>query len=84
ESIFETSAAELPGAVGRDRERGEFVLVIDAPPTAAAEDDVDETTRRWLAALAGELPASRAAAVAAKATGRPRQALYKLLTGGEA
>lgn len=81
ESIFETSAAALPGVVGRDGERGEFVLVVDAPPPAAAADDaIDETTRRWLVALAGELPASRAAALAAKVTGRPRQALYKLLT----
>jgi 16S rRNA (cytidine1402-2'-O)-methyltransferase len=80
ESVFETSAAALPGAVGRDGERGEFVLVVDAPPPAAADDAIDETTRRWLVALAGELPASRAAALAAKVTGRPRQALYKLLT----
>jgi 16S rRNA (cytidine1402-2'-O)-methyltransferase len=41
--------------------------------------EVDALTRRWLAALAEALPASRAAALAARVTGVPRDRLYALL-----
>jgi len=79
--LFETvqacPAGELPAAVGAAA-RGEYVLLVDAAQPAAAE--VDAVTRRWLAALAEAMPASRAAAVAAKASGVPREQLYALLT----
>jgi hypothetical protein len=39
---------------------------------------VDAATRRWLEALLNELPPARAAAIAAKASGRPRDELYRL------
>jgi hypothetical protein len=55
------------------------VLLVDAAGAAAA--DVDAVTRRWLAALAEVLPASQAAAVAAKASGVPRERIYTLLAG---
>jgi len=54
------------------------VLLVDATDAVAA--DVDAVTRRWLAALADVLPASQAAALAAKASGAPREQLYALLS----
>jgi 16S rRNA (cytidine1402-2'-O)-methyltransferase len=80
ESIVQTTAAELPRAVAAEGGRGEFVIVVDAMAPAAPDPQaLDEAGRRWLRALAGELPAARAAAVAAKATGLPREALYRSL-----
>ncbi len=77
ETILACTADRLPEAVGSEP-RGEYVLLIDAADEAAA--DVDAVTRRWLAALAEVLPASRAAALAAKVSGVPREQLYSLLT----
>lgn len=79
--LFETlqvcRAHELPAAIAAQA-RGEFVLLIDAAEQASPAE-VDATTRRWLAALAEVLPASRAAALAAKVSGVPRAQLYALL-----
>jgi len=68
-----------------DRERGEFVLVVDAPNpyerAAAVTADID----RWLAELVRELPPARAARVVASVTGVPRDRLYEramFLKGG--
>ena len=62
-----------------NRERGEFVLAIDAP--AAAGDAVEAApgvdVRRLLAALLEELPPPRAARAAAAATGLSRDDLYR-------
>jgi len=77
ETILACRADRLPEAVGSEP-RGEYVLLIDAADEAAA--DVDALTRRWLAALAEVLPASRAAALAARVSGVPREQLYALLT----
>jgi len=77
ETILACRADRLPEAVGSEP-RGEYVLLIDAADEAAA--DVDAVTRRWLAALAEVLPASRAAALAARVSGVPREQLYALLT----
>jgi 16S rRNA (cytidine1402-2'-O)-methyltransferase len=57
-------------------ERGEYVVLVDAGQEQAA--DVDAVTRRWLEALLQELPPSKAAAIAARASGRPRDELYRL------
>jgi 16S rRNA (cytidine1402-2'-O)-methyltransferase len=78
ESLQACRASELPAIVGADP-RGEYVLLIDAAGSAPGE--IDAVTRRWLSALAGELPASRVAAVAAKASGLPRALLYAGLAG---
>ena len=40
--------------------------------------DIDPSVARWLTALLEEMPPSRAAAIAAKASGQPKQALYAL------
>lgn len=76
ETLLACRAGELREAIGTDP-RGEYVLLVDAAEAAPAE--VDAVTRRWLAALAEALPASRAAALAAKASGVPREHLYALL-----
>ncbi|MGZ8253635.1 MAG: 16S rRNA (cytidine(1402)-2'-O)-methyltransferase [Burkholderiaceae bacterium] len=74
ETIEVHRGADL-GSLDAD-ERGEYVVLVDASEEAAA--DVDAVTRRWLEALLQELPPARAAAVAAKASGQPRDALYRL------
>lgn len=65
-----------------NRQRGEFVLVVQGA-AAASEADTPEN-RRLLAALLSELPVSRAVVVAAKLTGLRKKPLYDLaLTLGE-
>lgn len=70
-------AGELRQAIGAEP-RGEYVLLVDAVEAAVA--GIDALTRRWLAALAEVLPASRAAALAAKVSGVPREQLYAVLS----
>ena len=64
--------------------RGEYVVLVDAAPETTPDEaaQIDASTARWLAALATALPASKAAAVAAKASGLPRALLYAALTRG--
>jgi 16S rRNA (cytidine1402-2'-O)-methyltransferase len=57
-----------------NRERGEFVLLVDAAPTATRAPAFD--AERLLRALLDELPPARAARVAAAATGLARDALF--------
>ena len=61
-----------------DRQRGEFVLIVDACPTANRSEAAGITpdVERWLALLAHELPPARLARIAAAATGIPRDILY--------
>ncbi len=81
ETITRLPLAEAPAwfAAEPHRDRGEFVLIVDAPgspvaadPAAAVSPEVD----RWLAALVAELPPARAARVAAAATDLPRDVVY--------
>ncbi len=62
------AAAETP--------KGEIVVCV-GPPQQAAEEPAD--VDRLLLSLAAEMPASKAAAEAARMTGRERQALYRRL-----
>jgi 16S rRNA (cytidine1402-2'-O)-methyltransferase len=77
--LFEESRtaplAELRAWLAADanRSRGEFVLVIEG---AAAEAPDTAEAERVLRLLLVELPASRAARIAAAITGVPRDALY--------
>jgi len=57
-----------------DRQRGEFVLVVE--PAAAQEADAGAADP-LLRVLLGELPPNQAARLAAKATGMARQTLYR-------
>lgn len=63
-------------AADANRERGEFVLIVDAPTSAAIATGVPADAAAWLDALARELPPARAARVVAERTGVPREALY--------
>jgi 16S rRNA (cytidine1402-2'-O)-methyltransferase len=82
---FETIAAmPLADAVAwmaadANRQRGEFVLMIDAP-SAPAEPSLSDALR-WVDALAGEMAPARAAHVVARMTGAPRDVLYRHATG---
>jgi 16S rRNA (cytidine1402-2'-O)-methyltransferase len=60
-------------AADANRQRGEFVLVVSAPPPRAG---MDAETERVLAALLAELPVKQAAKLAATITGQPKNALY--------
>lgn len=59
-----------------ERERGEFVLLVERASAARATDHAE--AQRVLEALLEELPASRAAALAARMTGMRRRDLYEL------
>ena len=78
ETIASMPLAAAPAWLAGDpnRERGEFVLIVDAPPPAAGEAALDAAALRWLVALLEELPPSRAARVVAAVTGAPRADVY--------
>ena len=60
--------------------RGELVLLVaGAPPAAAAPSGDRELLRRCLPLLLKELPPTRAAAIAARLTGVPRDEIYAQL-----
>jgi 16S rRNA (cytidine1402-2'-O)-methyltransferase len=80
ETAVSVTAGELVAHVADKEPRGEYALVIEPAPATPALVDLDDTARRWLAALAEALPPSRAAAVAAQATGIPREVLYREIT----
>ena len=65
-------------AADANRERGEFVLIVDAAgeKTREMEDTLSADAERWLCALLTELPPSRAARVVSTVTNVPRHAVY--------
>lgn len=82
EEIARLSFAEADAwfAADANRERGEFVLVVDAAERSevAPEAVVDPAAEAWLAALVAELPPAAAARVVAAMTGVSRERLYAL------
>lgn len=69
-------------AADADHRRGEFVLVLHAAPAgsaaqAAPQAALGASTERLLAVLLDELPLKQAVALAARATGQPRNAVYE-------
>ena len=79
ETIAAMPLADAPAWLAADpnRERGEFVLIVDVPGVSAAPPaGLDADGERWLAALLEELPPARAARVVAAVTGAPREAVY--------
>lgn len=77
EEMRRGTLAELAAAyAAADTPKGEIVICVGPPEPAQDEpEDID----RLLLSLAAEMPASRAAAEAARMTGRERQALYRRL-----
>jgi len=75
EQIERMPLADAPDWLAADanHQRGEFVLVVSAPPP---REGMDAETERVLAALLAELPVKQAARLAAEITGQPKNALY--------
>jgi 16S rRNA (cytidine1402-2'-O)-methyltransferase len=72
--------AELPAWLAADdsRSRGEFVLVLHAADTPAADPGaIDPQALRTLELLLAELPLRQAVGLAAAITGAPRNGLYE-------
>jgi 16S rRNA (cytidine1402-2'-O)-methyltransferase len=65
-------------AADANRERGEFVLIVDAPLPAdeARPRQLDADAEAWLRALLAELPPARAARVVAARLSLPRDVVY--------
>jgi 16S rRNA (cytidine1402-2'-O)-methyltransferase len=78
EEVARTTLREADAwfAADPNRERGEFVLVVDAAEPRDEDTALDAESERWLAALLDELPPSAAARVAARVTGVARDRLY--------
>ena len=78
ESIETLPAEALPAWLDADaaRRRGEFVLVLHGQPATAPSAAASATTERLLVALLAALPLKQAVALAAEASGAPRNALY--------
>jgi 16S rRNA (cytidine1402-2'-O)-methyltransferase len=76
EEIHRCPLADAPAWLAQDnnRQRGEFVLLLEAAP--AAEDDTGEADR-VLQILLAELPLKQAASLAAQLTGQKKNALYE-------
>ncbi|MGN5476057.1 16S rRNA (cytidine(1402)-2'-O)-methyltransferase [Cupriavidus basilensis] len=75
------SVAEAPAwlAAEATRAKGEFVLVVEGAAASEADDGApDAEAQRVLSLLLAELPAKRAAKLAAAITGASTDALYKL------
>lgn len=81
ESITTMAAAEAPGWLAADpnRGRGEFVLVLHAQDSAApqATDALPADAERVLRVLLAELPVKQAVSLAVTLTRSPRNALYQ-------
>lgn len=79
EEIHSAPLGELRGWLDADaqRRRGEFVVLVQGAPAVDHAVDTPET-RRLLTALLEELPMGRAVALAVKASGLQRKALYAL------
>jgi 16S rRNA (cytidine1402-2'-O)-methyltransferase len=79
---FETISAHMASELAAlpVEERGEYVVLVDAPPALISNEsaDIEPAVAHWLTVLLEEMPPARAAAIAAKASGQPKQALYAL------
>jgi 16S rRNA (cytidine1402-2'-O)-methyltransferase len=62
-------------AADSNRQRGEFVLLVEGAPAAADSDDIE--VERILSILLAECSVKQAAALAARITGQKKNALYE-------
>ena len=78
ETFISGSVAEVLAAVRADanQTRGEMVLVLHPPETAAA-NELNDQARHIMSLLAAELPPKKAAALAAEISGANKKALYE-------
>lgn len=78
ENLHECTLADAAAWLAADsnRQRGEFVLVVEGAPAASQDDGISPDAERVLALLLGELPTKSAAKLAAAITGAPKNALY--------
>ncbi len=79
ETVVTLPAVQLPPWLAADanRQRGEFVLVLHAPPAVAdADGALPSSAEAMLRVLLRELPLKQAVALAAELSGTPRNALY--------
>jgi 16S rRNA (cytidine1402-2'-O)-methyltransferase len=76
EQIARMPLAEAPAwlAADENRKRGEFVLIVSAPPP---QEGLDVEAERVLKLLVAELPTKQAAKLAAEITGHSRNQLYE-------
>jgi len=80
ETVLHDTASGLQQRLETGEEhRGECVLLVEGAPE---QELGDEQVQRVLEVLGDELPASKAAALAARITGRKRKALYEQLLAG--
>ena len=80
ETVVTARAADLPAWLAADdnRQRGEFVLVLHALPSAPIDADaLGPAALHTLQVLLRELPLKQAVALAAEISGAPRNALYQ-------
>jgi len=84
ETVYRGSLAEVRAALLADPggEKGECTWLVAGTGAEVAPDDAE--LARVVGILAAELPASQAASLAAKITGAPRRAAYRLAIGKEA
>jgi len=77
ETVHRCPLAEAPVWLAEDanRQRGEFVVLVEGAP--AAGDDNDAEAERVLRILLEELPLKQAAGLAAQITGQKKNALYE-------
>jgi 16S rRNA (cytidine1402-2'-O)-methyltransferase len=77
ETVHRCPLADAPAWLAEDanRQRGEFVVLVEGAP--AAGDDNDAEAERVLRILLEELPLKQAAGLAAQITGQKKNALYE-------
>ncbi|OWQ90250.1 16S rRNA (cytidine(1402)-2'-O)-methyltransferase [Roseateles aquatilis] len=79
ETIHTAPCASLPAWMAQDkqRERGEFVLVLHAAESLSDDTGLPDEALRTLRVLTRDLPLKQAAALAAELTGESRKLLYQ-------
>jgi 16S rRNA (cytidine1402-2'-O)-methyltransferase len=80
ESIYRGPLGEAPAWLAADanRNRGEFVLIVDAPDPADDIDGAAVSLERVLITLLAELPLAQTVRLATSLTGTPRKRVYAL------
>ena len=63
-----------PIAASAHREKGEYVIILDAAPAIVAQDQIEAD--RVLTILMAQCPLKQAAALAAQITGQKKNTLY--------